>query len=42
MKEELDIRECKKCGAVVQVIKDCTCDDCGIKCCGEKMEKIEK
>ena len=31
------IRKCMKCGAMVEVLKDCTCDDCGIKCCGEQM-----
>ena len=34
-------RKCLKCGAIVKVIKDCTCgDDCRIKCCGEKMQEI--
>ena len=33
----LIIRKCMKCGAMVEVLKDCTCDDCGIKCCGEQM-----
>lgn len=31
------IKKCMKCGAMVEVLKDCTCDDCGIKCCGEPM-----
>ena len=31
------IKKCMKCGAMVEVLKDCTCDDCGIKCCGEQM-----
>ena len=35
--KELVIKKCKKCKAVVKVIKDCTCDDCGIKCCNESM-----
>ena len=34
---ELIIRKCMKCGATVEVLKDCTCDNCGIKCCGEQM-----
>ena len=37
---ELVIKECAKCGARVEVLKDCTCDNCGIKCCGEKMKVI--
>ena len=40
MKRELIIKRCKKCGAMVRVIEDCTCTDCGIKCCGEEMEKV--
>lgn len=34
------IRKCLKCGAIVKVIEDCTCEDCGIKCCGETMERL--
>lgn len=37
---ELIIKKCMKCGAIVRVMQDCTCDDCGIKCCGEEMKKI--
>ena len=37
---ELIIKRCKKCGAMVEVLKDCTCADCGIKCCGETMETL--
>ena len=37
---ELVIKKCKKCGAMVRVIEDCTCDNCGIRCCGEEMEKL--
>lgn len=33
---------CEKCGAIVKVIKDCTCKDCGIKCCGTTMKDISK
>ena len=40
MKRELIIKRCKTCGAMVKVIEDCTCEDCGIKCCGEEMEKL--
>ena len=37
---ELVIKECAKCGARVEVLKDCTCDNCGIKCCGEEMKVV--
>ena len=38
MNNELIIRKCKSCGAMVKVINDCMCGDCGIKCCGDKMD----
>lgn len=34
------IKKCNKCGAVVKVLHDCTCEDCGIKCCGEEMKVL--
>ena len=37
MKNELIIKKCNSCGAMVKVIEDCKCGDCGIKCCGEEM-----
>lgn len=41
MNNDLIIKKCNKCGALVKVLKDCTCEsDCGIKCCGEKMEEV--
>ena len=40
MKNELIIKKCKSCGAIVKVIKDCNCKGCNIKCCGESMEKL--
>ncbi len=27
-------------GALVKVLIDCTCVNCGIKCCGETMKEI--
>ena len=39
--KELIIKKCQKCGAIVKVLKDCTCDDCGIKCCGEQMKEVK-
>ena len=31
---------CEKCGAMVKVLIDCKCENCGIKCCGEPMKEI--
>ena len=33
---------CEKCGAMVKVLIDCTCKDCGIKCCGEIMKEMSE
>lgn len=38
----MEIKKCNKCGAMVEVLKDCTCDDCGIKCCGEQMTALSQ
>ena len=38
---ELVIKKCMKCGALVQVLEDCHCDNCGIQCCGEPMKALE-
>ena len=38
--KEFIIKKCLKCGAMVKVLEDCTCDDCGIKCCGEEMKAL--
>lgn len=38
--KDLVIKKCLKCGAIVKVIEDCNCDDCGIKCCGEQMKEL--
>ncbi len=40
MNNELVIKKCLKCGALVRVLNDCTCDNCGIKCCNEQMKKL--
>lgn len=37
MKKEFKIAKCHKCGALVKIIEDCNCENCGIMCCGEKM-----
>ncbi len=40
MKKELVIKRCSKCQSLVEVIKDCTSDNCSIKCCGEEMIEL--
>ena len=35
------IKKCLKCGATVDVLHDCTCENCGIKCCGEEMFELK-
>ena len=41
MNNNLIIKKCMKCGAMVKVLEDCTCDNCGIKCCGEQMVELK-
>ena len=31
---------CKKCGAMVEVLKPCTCRNCGIVCCDTPMTEL--
>ena len=31
---------CEKCGAMVKVLVECTCENCGIECCGKPMKEI--
>ena len=38
---EFVIKKCLKCGAMVEVLDDCSCPNCGIKCCGENMVIIK-
>ena len=33
---------CENCGAMVKVLIDCKCDNCGIKCCNEPMKEISE
>ena len=40
MVNDLMIRKCLKCGFWVEIIKDCKCENCEIKCCGEKMVEL--
>ena len=37
----MKILMCKKCGALVEVLEDCTCKDCGITCCNENMVELK-
>lgn len=41
MKNKYIIKRCSNCGATVRIIKDCTCDNCGITCCGEEMKVLK-
>ena len=40
MNNDFIIKKCRKCGAIVEMVKDCSCENCGIKCCGEQMETL--
>lgn len=35
------VKKCNKCGALIKVLKDCECSNCGFKCCDEEMFKVE-
>ena len=36
----MKIKRCTKCGAVVDVLNDCTCENCGLVCCGQQMVEL--
>lgn len=38
---KLILKKCFKCGAIVKVIDDCNCPNCGIKCCSEEMKVVK-
>ena len=40
MEKNFVMKQCSKCGATVEILKDCNCDKCGIMCCGEPMHTI--
>ncbi len=42
MENEVIFKKCNKCGALVEVINDCHCGNCGINCCGEQMQVIRE
>lgn len=35
------LKRCSQCGACVKVLQDCTCDECGVMCCGEVMTEVK-
>lgn len=39
--KELVLKECKSCHAIVKILKDCKCEDCGIMCCDKPMTIVE-
>lgn len=39
--QELILKKCKKCNALVKVLEDCNCGDCGITCCNEEMQVVK-
>lgn len=41
MNKELVIKKCGNCGAMVEVLSDCHCKDCGIVCCGQSMSTVQ-
>ena len=42
MNNKFQIFKCGNCGSLIEIVEECKCNDCGIKCCGEMMteEKI--
>lgn len=39
--KELILKKCLNCGVLIKVINDCTCDNCGIRCCDKEMVEIK-
>ena len=42
MENNFVLKKCNKCGALVEVLNDCTCKNCGVKCCGEEMTVVRE
>ena len=38
--KELILKKCEKCGATIEVLEDCKCQNCGIRCCGQEMARV--
>lgn len=39
--KELLLKKCFECGAIIRVVEDCHCDNCGIMCCGKPMKELK-
>lgn len=39
--QELMLKKCLKCNALIKVIQDCECRDCSFICCNEKMIEVK-
>ena len=39
--KKLVLKKCNNCGALIEILKDCTCDDCGIICCDREMVTLK-
>ncbi len=39
--ENLIIKKCEKCNAVIKYIIPCNCDNCNITCCNQEMNTLE-
>ena len=37
----MNLKKCMNCGALVWILKDCNCDECGIKCCLTEMVNVK-
>ena len=33
----IKFKKCQNCNAIVKIIENCNCENCGIKCCGLEM-----
>ena len=40
MSKNLIIKKCNCCGALVEIIEACECENCYISCCGNNMETL--
>lgn len=40
MNQELILKKCLKCGSLIEVLKNCNCNDCEIICCKEPMQDV--
>ncbi len=38
----MKLLKCVKCNALVEVLEDCNCNDCGINCCNTKMSEVKE